>query len=350
MSSTDQKHASLVDTAELQAALEANLHLGGTSFPRISRLERTPSQYGSSYPLEELAILLPDGQRLDVMFKNVSPAALSLVARRAKPAFLDDPMREIEVYRSLLAARELGTPALHGSVTDEGQNRYWLFLEKVTGRELYQVGEFDIWKQVARWLAGLHREFSQIDGLPPRVASRLLHYDAGYYSCWPERAKANLLTPAAREQNESSHFLRRLAGCYSEIVRDLMALPVSLIHGEFYASNVIVQGVPPSVRVCAIDWERAAIGPGLIDLAALTAGNWSEQQKAALAREYFAAIESESWFTSIHDLLRGVDLCRLHLAVQWLGWSSDWSPPEQHRQNWLAEAVAVASRLGYYSC
>jgi hypothetical protein len=32
--------------------------------------------------------------------------------------------------------------------------------------------------------------------------------------------------------------------------------------------------------------------------------------------------------------------------VQWLGWSSQWSPPAQHAHDWLSEALALAERLG----
>src|SRR3712207_8110337 len=35
-----------------------------------------------------------------------------------------------------------------------------LFLERVQGLELYQVGEFMVWQQVARWLAVMHTRFA----------------------------------------------------------------------------------------------------------------------------------------------------------------------------------------------
>ena len=34
------------------------------------------------------------------------------------------------------------------------------------------------------------------------------------------------------------------------------------------------------------------------------------------------------------------------LAVQRLGWSDSWSPPEEHAHDWLAEALRAAERLG----
>jgi hypothetical protein len=46
------------------------------------------------------------------------------------------------------------------------------------------------------------------------------------------------------------------------------------------------------------------------------------------------------------ELEEAMAACRLQLALQWLGWSRDWSPPPEHAQDWLSEAVCVAERLG----
>jgi hypothetical protein len=58
-----------------------------------------------------------------------------------------------------------------------------------------------------------------------------------------------------------------------------------------------------------------------------------ESHRAALAAQYGADIES-------------LDVCRLHLAIQWLGWSTDWTPPKEHAHDWLGEAIALARKLG----
>lgn len=94
-----------------------------------------------------------------------------------------------------------------------------------------------------------------------------------------------------------------------------------------------------------VDWEMAALGPGLVDLAALVAGGWSDEQRTAIAQAYFEAMpppRARAW----DDFARALDYCRLHLAVQWLGWSPDWSPPRAHAQDWLGEAVRLAEGLG----
>jgi hypothetical protein len=37
--------------------------------------------------------------------------------------------------------------------------------------------------------------------------------------------------------------------------------------------------------------------------------------------------------------------CRLHVAVQWLGWSETWSPPKHHAHDWLAELGQLAEAV-----
>jgi thiamine kinase-like enzyme len=91
--------------------------------------------------------------------------------------------------------------------------------------------------------------------------------------------------------------------------------------------------------VAAVDWEQAGIGPGLVDLAALTAGRWGEADRAEIAAAYAATAGSD------FDV-GALEACRLHLALQWLGWSPGWTPPVDHRQDWLEEAVKAAARLG----
>lgn len=291
----------------------------------VAEVVRRPSRYRTSFSLEELEVTLEDGTTLTLVFKNVGLHALSERARGAKPDFLYDPLREIEAYESILAESGLGTAVCYGTVVDPERDRFWLFLEKVPGVELYQVGELETWRRPARWLALLHDRCRGADG------ASLLRYDGDFYRLWLERA---LDFGRLAE-------LDRLASRYEEIVERLTALPATFIHGEFYASNVLVDGA----RVCPVDWEMAAVGPGLVDLAALTAGSWSEEERTDLAQAYRDASPTYSDRPS-EEFLADFECCRLHLALQWLGWSADWTPPQEHVHDWLSEALELTERLG----
>lgn len=332
---------------ELRAALEDVLSRYLGTQRRIARLERRPTGYCTSFAIEELGVHLDDGATLTLLFKDLSRQALLEVARRVKPAFLYNPLREIETYRVILAPHHLGTATCYGAVVDPRAGHYWLFLEKVPGLELYQVGEFATWQQVARWLALMHTRFAgETETLAREVP--LLKYDGDYYRLWLRRARTFLCRAGPSQPGGVRHGLEWLAERYDQVVEHLVALPVTFIHGEFYASNVLVQEqeAVEELRVCPIDWEMAAVGPSLIDLAALTAGGWTEDQKTALALAYHGALTPhDGWPPTTDAFLAALDYCRLHLAIQWLGWSSEWSPPPDHTQSWLGEALSLAEKL-----
>jgi hypothetical protein len=306
----------------------------------IREIRRQPSDYRSSFALEEIRVALADGRRLSVMFKDLGWQALTPAGRQAKPPHLYDPLREISVYRGLLSGCSLGTPRCYGAVVDPPRQRYWLFLEKAPGAELYQYGELDVWKRAARWLAALHHDPGVRRAAEAAdVRPRLLRYDAAFFRSWIERA---VEFTARRRGTEAATPLAALSRRYEEVVQFLASLPAGLIHGEFYASNVLVDTSREPARVSVVDWELAGIGPAAIDLAALVVGKWSDAQRAALIDAYRAGLPADhAWAGDPAALVRAVNGARLHLAVQWLGWSPDWQPPAAHAHDWLGEALAM---------
>lgn len=334
-----------VANAELCKALEHALSQHFGVVRSIAKLERRPSPYRTSFALEELDLLLDDGTRLRLMFKDLGSQGLLAGAREAKPAFLYNPLREIETYRAILAPSRLGEAFCYGAVVEPQIGRYWLFLEKVPGVELYQVGEFATWQQVARWLAGMHGRFAE-DVKSLTRATPLLRYDGDFYRLWMRRAQGFLRQGDSLESKDVRRRFERLAGRYDQVVERLVALPVTFIHGEFYPSNVLIQNTAAELRVCPVDWEMAAVGPGLIDLAALTTGRWTEDKRIALAIAYRAELAPNGgWPPASEAFLAALDFCHLHLAVQWLGWAPDWSPPPEHAYNWLREALRLADKV-----
>jgi aminoglycoside/choline kinase family phosphotransferase len=266
-------------------------------------------------------------------------------AREVKPSFLYDPLREIETYRAILAPARLSTPTYYGAHVDEGRDRYWLFIENVVGDVLWQVGELDAWEDAARWLAAMHARFADVADWRDR-SQHLLRYDADFYRRWLGRAQAFARRMEAAGESGFRTGIDRLAIGYEQVIERLTRLPTTFIHGEFYASNVLVQSDRQARRICPIDWEGAAIGPGLIDLAALSAGAWEDEDREALVLAYQEALADLGAPPQAgDDFITALDCCRLYLALQWLGWAPEWSPPEEHRQDWLSEALAIAERL-----
>ena len=90
----------------------------------------------------------------------------------------------------------------------------------------------------------------------------------------------------------------------------------------------------------------AGVGPGILDLAALTAGKWSDEAKAAMVTAYRDELEPQNGPPPTRAELReAVDYCQLQLCIQWLSWADSWSPPEEHTQDWLREALRLAEKL-----
>src|SRR5947209_7361524 len=217
---------------------------------RVDSLRREPYAYGSSFALDTLDVGCSGGTTLRLLLKDLGAA--SERARSVRPdSAHHDPLREIAVYQEILAGRGLGTAHCYGAVVDRGRGRYWLFLEHVPGIELWQIGELSLWRAAASWLAAMHTACRDVSH--PRLA----RYDRGFCERWLARAQA--ATPPGQ--------LDAIAKAHADVVDPLLALPSSLIHGEFYAPNVLIEQSNGAVRVCAIDWETAARGPGLIQLA-----------------------------------------------------------------------------------
>jgi hypothetical protein len=282
------------------------------------------SPYSTSAPVDDLVVEAEDGHELQLMVKDLSWDALLPDARRTKPRFLYEPCRELGMYDAVLDPSRHGTAQSYGGL--QAAEAGAVILEKVHGRELFQVGELDLWVRAAQWARSFHaatadRAHELAAALP------LLHHDRAFYSAWLDRARRFVSDPR----------MKWIADCYDAVIDCLVSTPHTLIHGELYPSNVLVTD---DGRVCAIDWEMAAIGPGWVDVAALTAGRgWSDDEREVLLGAYAEGMIDE-------DLRAGVDAACAYLAVQWLGWSDDWTPPEDRAQDWLADAVHAIERLG----
>jgi Ser/Thr protein kinase RdoA (MazF antagonist) len=303
---------------------------------RVLRVEREPSRYSTSATIEDVRVHLTDGSVSVLVLKDLSPDALLPKAAAGKPEFVAHPTRELTAYRTVLRTTDAAT--CHAAV-DDGDRR-WLLLEKVPGVELYQVGEVEVWAAAAAAVAHLHRDLTAQLETAPDLRAVLLQQDRTYLAQWMQRALAfekargGACLPA----------LDRLARVHREVVARISVLPSVVLHGDLYASNVLVVRDEP-LRVSPIDWELASLGPGVLDLAALTSGGWSDGDRQTMASAYWEAMGDARWRPSRHEFATALDLARLQLCVQWLGWAPDWTPPEEHAHDWLREASALAERL-----
>ncbi len=223
----------------------------------------------------------------------------------ARPSFVQRRAREPEVYRRLLHPAGIWAPKLLGIVGP------YLVLERVHGEPAWQHDT----KAIAARLGGVVRALH--DALARSSESGFLPaHDRRYYDRWFRRAAAAFPS------------VRRLREAHEQATALLLRRPLLVVHGELYPSNVLVRGED----VLAVDWESAALGPAAVDVAALTTG-WRQDEVALFLAAYGGLDQS------------ALDAARLHLALRWLGWSSGWTPPLDHRRDWHLEAHVAASSI-----
>ena len=333
-----------VEDKALAKALQGTPTPRSAAGRRVTRLVRRSSPYASSFPLEEVDASLDDGSRIQAILKDVSIGAQSSGSRAARSPFTHVPLREVEVYRLLLGPCGIGPEVL---ATGGGEGEAWLLLERVSGRPLFQEGDFSMWIAVARWLARFHRRF--VDSTGPAEA-HLLPYDAGFLRACASRARKVV----EADEGIPSSVRRRFDLIWSRhdtMVDRLTSGPPTLVHGDFYPSNILVARAgaeaKKTVDVRPVDWELCGRGSGLLDLAALIAGDWPEERRLELALAYGGAVPPPSPWPpgSRSDFLESLHWARLHLALQWIGARGDWRPPEEHDRDWVEEAMLAADAL-----
>lgn len=192
--------------------------------------------------------------------------------------------REAAAYRFLDEHSGAGAPACFGVVEGPGSRGRVLLLEYVRGRRLKKTTDPATWLETARWLGRLHSELARAtrrgarsDALPRRTE--------GYFRGWARRAVALAAAraPGARPR------LQALLDGYGPVASALAAGPATLVHGEFYCTNVMVREEPGTERFCPFDWETAGVGCGTLDVAYLG------RQKLGLAREDLLAAYADGW-------------------------------------------------------
>ena len=220
--------------------------------------------------------------------------------------------REVLIYRRLLDGERFGAPALYASVYDEGERRYWLFLEDL-GSSTLDEGDVEEWFAAVRWLARMHGTYHGREA-DLRALACLMEHGPAYYHMVAQSARRNLDLAGARE---ALGRFDALMGRYDWLVAYLVGQRRTLVHGDVFAENLILQ---PGGRIRAIDWESAAIGLGAWDLAKLLDG-WGSM-KATFLTAYLEEFERHAGVSLDREgFQRLFEHCELLNALWHLRWS-----------------------------
>lgn len=318
-------------TEGIRAAL-VDILLASGERRTVVRLRRRSSRYSSTWPIDNLWVTLDDGSTLDLVLKDLSPRGMLDEALGARPDLMPDPRRELEVYESVLPAGAVESARFYGSVVDIEHNVHWIFLERVRGLQLCHVGDFREWERAAQWLGRAHRSLVPVARRLARRETSLLRYNGVAFAAWLDAAR-----------RIGGPELNGLLPTIGRAIDRVAGLPTTVVHGDLFAANVLLERRPQRRRVCPVDWELSGIGPGLLDLAALASGSWSEHHRSRLLAAYLDAFGG--WPARAGDPTESLACCQLLVAIRVLVWSEHWSPPSSQSNDWMGEVRSLCEVL-----
>jgi aminoglycoside phosphotransferase (APT) family kinase protein len=319
--------------AKLRRLLESEVlpRVHGTA--SIAGLRSAPSSSATSYAARVVTVRLTDGATLRLFLKDFGSSRLF------KEGASDRRARELHVYRDLLPNGELDIPAYYGAIWGQEQERFWMVVEFVAGVPVADC-EFDSWPTATAWLARMQGHYARDPGRFER-SPLLIRHDADFFASVAERALAG----ARRMSGRALRRLRRILSGYDDFVALMADQPSTLVHGSFRPENVLIDEPSRPSRVCVVDWERAAIGAPLHDLARFCDG----YRGARLDR----LLDSYGREATAHGVpvpdrgraLEVLDCFSLHRVVNAIGHAHEKGRTRRQVSGWLDYGETVRARL-----
>jgi hypothetical protein len=222
------------------------------------------------------------------------------------------PPYEAQVYRYLADASASSLPPFRGSYDDPKTGGAWIVLDFLHGCQRIHLtcDPGNAMVLAAEWAGQFHTE--QSASVKAAFSAGISCYDRSFYQGWARRTRR-----FARPQRERFPWLDRLCRRFETLIDELIAAPQTVIHGEYYPKNILLH----EGKIIPVDWESAAIGPGMIDLASLTEG-WTRDVTNRCEQAYRRAYQPG---TAEPDFERRLALARVYLHLRWLGDRADWT-------------------------
>ncbi len=307
---------------------------------RIREMRRAFLTSSSSFRTERLHLTLDAGRPVRVFFKDLHPNHQMEKARTVRGFDLEPSHREVLMYQGILSPERFGTLHLYAFRWQPQDGLFWVFLEDGGRTVLHNYLDLPFWTAAARWAAGFH---AATRDLPPAQTRFLPKYDEAHYRRCAERVQGIV---ANLEPGEQELVTRGLA-CFRARIAWLAALPRSVIHGQYFGKNIMLRrarggGRGNVPKIVVIDWETAALAPGVFDLVSLTAGKWTPEERHAMRVAYFdechsASSEPLDW-EAFQEELRVV---ALYQSLEWLAWWGQHRSLSRHFARFLHELELV---------
>ena len=296
----DRSPATNTDLDALSTALGSAIAESGVPAGKLTVVARQPNVYASTFPSEIITCRLGDRKELRLFCKYSADAGNESHGARGGVEY------EADVYRELLHSLELSSAGYYGIYRDSPNRRSGLLLEYLADsiRIFHDVDPATVFIEAARWIGRFHALCSTRASTP--ALSFLHSYDAEYYRGWARRTLS-----MAEQSGLAPKWLGTVCSRFDEVIDVLCDAPATVIHGEYYPKNILVQ----DRLIYPVDWESAAVGCGEIDLATLTEG-WAQDEIGKLELEYQLA----RWpYGTPDDFQRHLVAARIYLQFRWLG-------------------------------
>ncbi len=197
--------------------------------------------------------------------------------------------------------------------------------------------EFDYWVRAAGWLGRMHGYFAR-DSNRLKACDFLLRYDTDFF--WE---KAELAIHAVSQISiPLVDRLESIVNRYQRPVNVMAGQLPTLVHGSYRPKNILVNINCRPLRVCPIDWELAACGSALYDLASFSEGFEPPKLDHLVDAYRQEVLESNAPVPDRKEIGYVVDCFCLHRIMNWLSRTSDKKTSEHE----VAKLVDLAERLG----
>jgi hypothetical protein len=263
---TTTRDRRLPDLGALEEGLAALVSTDDRSRPRV--VEREPNWYASTFASELVTVV--HGDAMSVLFcKHGTDADDPRWGHRRGAPY------EALVYEHVLVPYRADVPRWLGSFDGtHGTTLVFEFLAGAAPIHECAAGVDSAVVRAARRLGVWHRTGEAIASDPPFPG--LNEYRTHDTDTW--RGPFDSLFASPRYRPLGTIIERNV----DIIAATLAGSSATVLHGELHSPNVLARGS----RTYFVDWETAGIGPGELDLAALTVGSWTEPTRTACEEAY----------------------------------------------------------------
>lgn len=291
------------ETQLLESVLIDAAHRAGLKGRELSSVDRSPLE-STWYRTEMVTVTLDSGGRVKFFLKDFGSYKRDkgqMVARRERERFF---------YKEIFPNGEFGLPTFVADIWSD--RRTWLILEFVDGVPL-GWRELETWYEAAAWLGRWQTAVAK-RARPIHDSGHFRERDQAYF----ENIVRNATAGAARFGDDVAQKVETALPAYLKGAEQLIRQPQTLVHGGFRPHQILVAPEQTPVRICPTDWEIAAIGSCLYDLAALADGFAGPSLETFLDRFLAEAEWLRDDLLDLSDLQLAIKTCSTHRTLKWI--------------------------------